>query len=457
MSSKLRAECANMSSQVETRVRRPKNAFVVWAMNERKRLAQQNSGLPKGELSKILGKAWRALTRTEKMPFFVEAERLKEQHTQDHTKKPKKRKLDQKKKRSGNGFIGIKEQSEQTSTDGRMCLDSFSMGYNQDQPYCHSQLPQSTSHCKDHHYDYSLPTPEASPVNLAEADSLYFTSFAQEVVPNLYNTTNSHQQSPCISLTVNQLSQAEEMGQGSPMNNMIGSQQPPQMYYEQSFVSCRHEMVLPGYLSPPPESIPRVAPSMQHVDTLGRVYKAEFNQYLGYATTAEGGMYHHNQYRTVSHTENALMSSVLPDASTATFCATYSNEQSSCSFNHLSQAEQVGQGSPMNNMIGCQQPPPMYYEQSFVSSRHEMVLPGYLSPPPEPIPREESSMQHVNTLGRVYKAEFNQYLGCVTMAEGGMYHQGQDQTVSHKENALMSSVLSDASTAMYYCNNYSNA
>ncbi|CAH2285229.1 transcription factor Sox-17-alpha-A-like [Pelobates cultripes] len=429
MSSELRAECANMSSQAETRVRRPKNAFVVWAMNERKRLAQQNPGLPKGELSKILGKAWTALTRTEKRPFFVEAERLKEQHTQDHTKKPKKRKLDQKKKRSGNGFIGIKEQSEQTSTDGRMCLDSFSMGYNQDQSYCHSQLPQSTSHCRDHHYDYSLPTPEASPVNLAEADSLYFASFAQEVVPYSYNTTNSHQQSPCISLTVNQLSQAEEMGQGSPMNNMIWSQQPPQMNFEQSFISCRHEMVLPGYLSAPTESIPRVAPSM----------------------------WHHNQYQTVSHTENALMSSVLPDTSPATFCATYSNEQSSCSFNQLSQAEQVGQGSPMNNMIGCQQPPPMYYEQSFVSSRHEMVLPGYLSPPPESIPREEPSMQHVNTLGRVYKAEFNQYLGCVTMAEGGMYHQGQDQTVSHKENALMSSVLSDASTAMYYCNNYSNA
>ncbi|XP_063306494.1 transcription factor Sox-17-alpha-like [Pelobates fuscus] len=328
----VKAESANMRSKAESRIRRPMNAFMVWAKDERKRLAQQNPDLHNAELSKMLGKAWRALTINEKRQFIEEAERLRVQHMQDHPNykyRPRRRKQVKRMKRSENGFMGIAEQSEQTSTDGRMCLDTFSMGYNQDQSYCHSQIAQSTSHYRDHHYDYSLPTPEASPLDLAEADSLFFTSSAQEecpLVPYSYNTTYSHQQSPSSPITVRQLSQAEQMGQGSAMNNMITCQQPPQMYYGQSYVSNRHQMVLPGHPSPPPESIPRVEPSMHHVDTLGGVDKAEFNQYLGYVTKAEVGMHYHSQDQTVSHTENGLISSVLSDASTAMYyCNNYSN------------------------------------------------------------------------------------------------------------------------------------
>ena len=79
------------------RVRRPMNAFMVWAKTERKQLSNENPSIHNAELSKILGNRWKNMSDEEKEPFQRQSEAIRAEHRQAHPGykyQPKKRKSD---------------------------------------------------------------------------------------------------------------------------------------------------------------------------------------------------------------------------------------------------------------------------------------------------------------------------------------------------------------------------
>nr|XP_045604482.1 transcription factor Sox-10-like isoform X2 [Procambarus clarkii] len=76
-------------------VKRPMNAFMVWAQEARRKLSCSHRQVHNAELSKSLGRIWRGMTEEQKRPFIERADHLRRKHKQeypDYKYQPRRRK-----------------------------------------------------------------------------------------------------------------------------------------------------------------------------------------------------------------------------------------------------------------------------------------------------------------------------------------------------------------------------
>ncbi|NXJ86524.1 SOX7 factor, partial [Trogon melanurus] len=336
----------------ESRIRRPMNAFMVWAKDERKRLALQNPDLHNAELSKMLGKSWKALSLSQKRPYVEEAERLRVKHMQDYPNykyRPRRKKQVKRIcKRVDPGFLlGSLTRDQNAVPEKRPCGRAAGGEKEGPREYPsrpglpsvrgYREAPGNGSSTSVDTYPYGLPTPpEMSPLDAIDPEQSFFSSPCSDehhrshLTGATYSPEYAGSSLPCNPHPLSPMPQ--------PATCMIPPASscpplpppPPPSYYTPAFPSLHppnlHAHL--GQLSPPPDHQGfDTLDQLSQAELLGEMDRNEFDQYLnnpGHGDHHSGVLVNgHVPASGSSHASETSLISVLADA-TATYYNNYS-------------------------------------------------------------------------------------------------------------------------------------